>query len=301
MKKNYTLLDTFFSRKKLEILSIGIVLGITGLAIFSYAGGAAGRGQAVTGAPFNNNQTCAKCHSGTADFGGLIFTRLYKADSTQVTSYTPNKQYFFVIVLKHNALAVSHGFQTTCATTTGSTNINTWNNLPVNVANRIVSARNYVEHTTPLTNDTIIIPWKAPAAGTGAVTFYTASNLANGNGRSSGDQVVKSTLNIAEGTAVNGVADEATTVSTAAKAPYSMKVYTLSGTNRILFYNAGPEQKVRITYTDISGNILKSTSAVVSPGNNVWPLYSFAANKIVVINAVTEDNIKTSLKLGINQ
>lgn len=277
-----------------------VIVAITGFVItitlvLAYSGGAAGFGWAVTGAPFNSNQTCGRCHGG-GNFGGQLITRLYTPDSTQVTAYQPGKQYFFVINLRKNSGTPQYGFQTTCATTTGQVNVNRWGvNLPVNVANRVLSGRNYVEHTTRLASDvdTIIIPWRGPVAGTGSVTFWTAANFVDGFGGTGGDQVKNNSLTIPEQTA----AMPALEIREQGGGIYSIKLYQLSGTNRLLFHNAGPAQKVYITYTNNAGQIIYTNTAQVNAGDNIWPLEKKLQNGIIHINVVTESKHCVNLRV----
>ena len=297
MQLNY--IKKKYQGRRMELLVTGFVIIVTIISIYSYSSGAAGFGQTVTGAPFNGGQTCAKCHGG-GSYSSILTTRLYQGNQTFVTSYIPNKQYYFVINFRHTAGAVKHGFQTTCATTTGNVNINRWVGIPDNIANRVVSARNYVEHTTPLTSDTVVIPWRAPAAGTGSVTFWTAANFANGTGGTGGDEVKAVSITIAENT--NAIADnsnnDADNATSKLNPHYSLKIYHLSGTNRLLFYNDNKAQQVRIFYSDINGNILYHNTVQASEGNNVWPLYSFRGKGVIIINAITEDGVRTSLKVN---
>lgn len=262
----------------------------------SYKDGPALNNQAVTGAPFNGNKTCSKCHSG-GNFGATIISRLYKSDSTLVSSYTPNQQYYFVLVFKNTTGDPLHGFQTTCATASpADLNINRWMGapgFPAGTANRLYSSRNYVEHTMPLTADTLIIPWKAPASGTGAVVFYTAANFVNGNNRTTGDQVVKTTLTIPE--SVLG-AVPAIVSSTNSTGVNSLKVIQGHGISNLLFYNAGIAQQAKIIYTDMQGNVLKTAKVNASEGNNVWPSQMTAYKGIYVVNVITADGHKASIK-----
>lgn len=287
--------------KKLNITKTRMAMSLASacfaIAMFtSYKDGPALNGRAVTGAPFNSNRTCTQCHSG-GNFGATLISRLYKSDSTIVTSYTPNQQYYFVLVFRNTTGNPLHGFQTTCATASpADVNINRWTGapgLPLNTANRVLSARNYVEHTTPLSTDTLIIPWRAPAAGTGAVVFYTAANFVNGNNRTSGDQVVKTTLTVPE-TVVGLVAPETSRFED--KASYSLKLVQAHGGSSLLFYNAGTAQNVKLVYTDMQGNVVKTVKVKASEGNNVWPAQLQSFKGMIVINAITEDGQRVSVK-----
>lgn len=287
--------------KKLNItktrMATSLASACFAVAMFtSYKDGPALNNRAVTGAPFNGNKTCTQCHSG-GSFGATLITRLYKSDSTTVTSYTPNQQYYFVLVFRNTTGDPLHGFQTTCATASpADVNINRWTGapgLPPNTANRVLSARNYVEHTTPLSPDTLIIPWKAPAAGTGTVVFYTAANFVNGNNRTSGDQVVKTTLSVPEAVAGNALPVISANEN---KASYSLKLVQAHGGSSLLYYNAGVAQQVKLVYTDMQGNVVKTVKVKASEGNNVWPAQLQSIKGMIVINAITEDGKKVSVK-----
>ncbi|MBG9378005.1 hypothetical protein I5907_17330 [Panacibacter sp. DH6] len=186
-------------RKSIIVLSLlGTLLCLT---LLSYKSGPAKNGQTVTGAPFNSNQTCSKCHSG-GNFGGTIKTQLLDSANKVTGKYVPGKKYTFKILFTKTATATpKYAFQTTAATLANA-NINKWGTLPANTHNTLKSGHNYVEQSTTLTTAQIKIPWTAPVKGTGSVKFYTAGNLVNGNGSTSGDQPLNTILTITETAAV---------------------------------------------------------------------------------------------------
>lgn len=179
----------------------GAFILVSGLIIFqSYkAVPAKDSNQTVTGAPFNSNKTCSKCHGG-GSFGGTISLQLLDASNKPVTSYTPGAKYTFKISMGHTTGTPKYGFQATAALAAGNTNYNNWGTLPSNTHNTTVSGRNYVEQSTSLTSGDISIPWTAPATGSGSITFYTAGNIVNGNSNDTGDQPVNTSLTVTEGT-----------------------------------------------------------------------------------------------------
>ena len=180
------------------------LLAFSGVALWvifsSYVAGPAKSGnQLVTGAPFNSGLTCAQsgCHGGGA-FGGTITTQLLdSATILPVTAYVTGKAYKFQILLKKTTGKPKYGFQTTAATATG-TNVNKWGKATAGTHSILKVKHNYVEQSTALTSGTITIPWTGAAAGTGSVVFYTAGNLVNGDGGTSGDQVVNNSLTITQ-------------------------------------------------------------------------------------------------------
>ena len=277
------------------VLSVFIAFALISL-FTSYKDGPALNNKARTGAPFNSNKTCSDCHSG-GNFGSSIITRLYRSDSTQVTSYTPNQQYYFVIVFRNTIGNPNHGFQTTCATAEpASLNLNRWTGapgLPPNTANRVLSGRNYVEHTTPLSVDTLIIPWKAPAAGTGTVVFYTAANFINGNNKTSGDQPVNTTLTVTEATTPSITAPK---IPASSSQRYSLMSSQIHGRKQLVFFNAGKAQSVLLTYRGENGKIIKTAKVSAAEGSNLYPLFTDHQGKYHV-SAVTQGNHQTILTL----
>ena len=168
------------------------------LILQSYSGGPAKDGnQTVTGASFNNNNTCSKCHGG-GNFGGSITTQLLDASNVPVTFYKPGTKYTFKISMGHTLGTPKYGFQTTAAFAVSNTNTNSWGTLPSYSHNTTVSGRNYVEQSGPLSSGDIFIPWTAPASGNGSIIFYTAGNLVNNTGGTGGDQPVNTSLTISE-------------------------------------------------------------------------------------------------------
>lgn len=183
---------------KLKSLSF-LSTAICAVLIFqSYSSGPArDNNTTVTGAPFNSNQTCSRCHSG-GSFGGSIKTELLDAGNNAVSAYMPGANYTFRITMSKTTGTPKYGFQTTAALSSNSTNLNNWGALPANTHNELVSNRNYIEQSNKLSSGIIDIPWSAPAKGAGSVTFWTAGNIVNGTGSTSGDQPVSTNLVIQE-------------------------------------------------------------------------------------------------------
>ncbi|MEP7319270.1 MAG: choice-of-anchor V domain-containing protein [Panacibacter sp.] len=274
--------------------------------ISSYANGPAKNGQVVTGAPFNSNQTCIKsgCHGGGV-FGGAIATQLIDSATNQaVTAYVPGKAYKLRIAITKTSGAPKYGFQTTAATTAGA-NVNTWGVAPASTHNKLSKGHNYFEHSKALKSGNILIPWKGPAAGTGSVVFYTAGNLVNGDGSTSGDQPVNTSLTVTQAPPVAGIIAGNNTPAAkplvANKNSYSLKLYNQEGSMYVMFHNGQRQQKVQLTYTDLQGNTLLNGVTVANEGDNVWPVKGDKVKGIVVVNVITEDGVRTSLKVIVNQ
>ncbi len=291
-----------------KIKSAGVsLLGIAACIIFfSYVSGPAKNGQQVTGAPFNSGLTCAKsgCHSG-GNFGGTISTKLIDTlTGKTVTTYSPGKGYTVKITMSKTSGKPKYGFQTTAATAAG-TNVNTWGAAPSSTHNTSKSGHNYLEQSKVLKSGTISLPWVGAATGTGSVIFYTAGNLVNNDGGTSGDQVVNNALTVTEGPAPAAspvIADnKILKPAISNKNTYSLKLYTEHGGMYIMFHNGSKQQKVQLTYTDLQGNPLLTGTTTANEGDNIWPLKSDKFKGFVIVNVVTEDGIRTSLKVVINQ
>ncbi|HTN46537.1 MAG TPA: choice-of-anchor V domain-containing protein [Flavipsychrobacter sp.] len=186
MKKNYK-----------TLLSLMLVTGIGALSIQSASGPATNLGENVTGAPFDNG-TCNNCHGG-GSWSATVGLQLLSG-STPVTSYTPGASYTVRITRSFSAtlpLQGGFGFQMTSATGSANTNYNGWGALPTDINNELLNGRNYIEHTAKLPRATtqVNIPWTAPAsASAGSVSFWIALNTVNGDGGTSNDQVMTTSM-----------------------------------------------------------------------------------------------------------
>lgn len=168
------------------------------LGILSYSDGPARSNLTVTGAPFNGGQTCAVCHQGGL-YGSAVNTYLIDTATGQATRYyTPGKTYLFLIRITETTGTKKFGFQTSVSTNGFQQDIDNWRRLPDGIHKIFTGGRTYVEHNRRLDKGIIRLLWKAPSAGTGDVTFYTAANVVNYNFNSSGDEVVNTSLPVKE-------------------------------------------------------------------------------------------------------
>lgn len=294
----------FVKNKRMATVSLSVV-AIIGIALFSsYKAGPAKNNTLVTGAPFNSGQTCAKagCHGG-GNFGGTITTQLIDTLTKKpVTSYTAGKIYWLSISMKKTTGKPKYGFQTTAANAAGG-NVNAWGVAPAKTHNTLKSGHNYFEQSTALKSGTINIPWTGPAAGTGAITFYTSGNIVNGDGSTSGDQPVNTSLTVTQAP-VAGIAAVAATEAKAdivSKPVYKLQLHSQDGLPYIMFSNGGKQQKVMITYTDIQGNPISTGTTLANQGDNIWPINAGKAKGFMIVNVVTADGARTSLKVVLNK
>lgn len=158
-----------------------------------------------TGAP--GESTCLSCHGGsTLNPGNAIRTLVFNG-SAAVTSYVPGQTYTAVFTVVNPATTV-FGFQMIAKNSTG-TNVGTF--IATNAAQAQLSG-GYMEQTfagrlatTPGTKSWSF-SWTAPAAGTGNVTFYTATNVANADGSTGGDQIYTNAFVLTEAVSAPSIA-----------------------------------------------------------------------------------------------
>lgn len=141
------------------------------------------------GAPWESGTTCNTCHnSGAADFGTITETLLILENGNPVTNYEPNKTYQLELTIEAGMGSPdAYGFQLAIADNS-ELDAGCFSNPSANVTEALALGHTYLEqNATPSTTNVFTIDWTAPAAGTGAVNFYFAGNLVNGNGGISGD------------------------------------------------------------------------------------------------------------------
>lgn len=157
-----------------------IILLLIPVSAFLLMSSSTGRTDGRTGSPGDNGNTCAACHSG-GNFNA----------STTITSNIPDTGYLlntaYTININTNSTASVHGFQLT-AENNSNTKIGTFT---AGTGSRVSGQR--ITHTSPSASGNWSFTWTSPSTDLGRVTFYTALNAANGNGGTSGDQIVTAT------------------------------------------------------------------------------------------------------------
>jgi len=183
---------------------------------------ASGAPIAKTGAPGESN--CTGCHAGTAQDGSTVNSLIILDGVTPITNYAPGMSYSATLTL--NTMNIKEGFQATVldgsnnmagsfVAQTGSTSTSTGTN-----------GRAYATHTS--TSNTAANPawlwtWNAPVTDMGPVTFYIASNIANGTGTTSGDVIYLSQHVFGSAAGLDDMTDESSNFS-AGYAPDENKV-----------------------------------------------------------------------------
>ena len=148
-------------------------------------GGGASPG--MTGAP--NESNCTQCHSGSVQNGDSENILSILDGVTPVNTYTPGQQYNVNLLMASNP--VKKGFQATALTATN----NMAGGFTGQAGNTSINGgvKKYANHTS-LSNTSATAPswiwtWTAPAAGSGPVTFYVATNKTNNNSNNNGDVI----------------------------------------------------------------------------------------------------------------
>ncbi len=149
------------------------------------------------GAPADGGATCTACHSSfpIIDLGN---NNGWITSNIPAGGYAPGATYTITATASQNGIN-KFGFQMSPQATNG-TYLGTM--VVTNSTETQIVSTKYIEHTSAGTSGTNSKTWSfnwvAPAAGTGAVTFYACFNAANGINGSSGDQIYKTTYTINE-------------------------------------------------------------------------------------------------------
>lgn len=217
----------------------------------------------VSGAPGStgNQGTCANtgCHAG-GNFSPVQSMSLF--DGANLTDkWVPGKTYKLKIVSTANSGTPSaFGFQAV-ALNGSNTQAGDWGDLAGTDFHKVTIAnRKYAEHSKPLENGVIEVPWVAPAAGAGKVTFYAATLTANGNGASNGDSVAKGMLDIQELVSSTGDLERQQASLRVLPNPVAEKLNL-----EIVSRNAGDFQ---IRLADMSGTVVKREAVNIHVGVN---------------------------------
>ena len=227
------------SLKVFLLPAIGILAFVTMSHIVRSTGSPGGK----SGSPGDQGKTCTDCHGGgkATDKIGWITTDIPEA------GYRPGSEYSITVRGEH-ASASLFGFELT-AEKAGNAKTGGFDKAGNNQL-QLLAAGNAVTHTSSGTTPAggakaWTVKWKAPAPGTGNVTFYAAVNAANGDFGTDGDAIFSSKLAIAEqdlsaiGQTENPArvtffpnpATDAVTLATEGleSATYTLAIYSLTG------------------------------------------------------------------------
>ena len=153
-----------------------VLIPVSAFLLMSSSGG---RSDGRSGSPGDGGSTCAACHA-----GGNFNTSVAITSNIPSTGYLLNTDY--TISVNTTSSASSYGFQLT-AENGSNVKIGTFS---AGSSSRTVNGAKAITQSSPSSTGNWSFTWKSPSTDLGRVTFYTAVNAANGNGGTSGDQVV---------------------------------------------------------------------------------------------------------------
>jgi hypothetical protein len=213
----------------------------------------------VTGAP--NEGTCGNntCHT-AGSFNPSVTIELLEGDNL-VAKYDPGKTYTLrVTTAAGTGSPTRFGFQAVSLTASNA-QAGDWGTAPMGLTIDEVANKKYIEHSAPQTTGVFEMPWVAPIAATGKVTFYASGLASNNNTQTSGDGSASGSLEV----------EENTTSSTSELGKEIAKVEVLPNpvsdvlNLRITSRSAG-YHKLRIF--DAAGNIVKTAPTDLQVGRN---------------------------------
>ena len=248
--------------KKLYMLTLAIGAFSLFLSFSSGPASSAGMFQ-VSGAPgsVGNLGTCGNngCHNGGV-FDPSVTLELLDG-ATPVTEYEPGKSYMLKIVnTPGSGTPTRYGFQAV-SLDAADTQAGAWGDVGADNQIAEVAGRSYAEHSTTSSTGSWELEWIAPAAGTGEVTIYTASNACNGNNSPGGDGSDATTLTLTEGPP-NSTFDLSDEIANFEIMPNPV------GEQFTLEVNSLTSGTYTVNIVDISGSVLRSERINLANGLN---------------------------------
>lgn len=258
----------------MQLKSIYIFAGLI-FAAAVFLGNSFGRATAAnsgnTGAPGDPSSpsgTCAACHNSGA-FNPSLSIQVFDAQGQQISGYKPGDDYTARVTINHSTgTPKGFGFQMVALKSSDNKNIGTFSDVGTNnykLKTLTSVSRTYAEQDNISATNTFNVKWKAPAAGSGKVTFYSAGNAVNASGTNAGDGAAHSKLEIAEGFLVSSGEAEALKIDLSvfpnpmsAAASVSLKIE-----------DAG---EYRLAVRDLAGRLVFEKNQWLSAGEQVLPL-----------------------------
>lgn len=168
-----------------------IPVGISWFLLSNSGGAAAVQNVDRTGSPLGVG-SCGSCHSG-GNYSPVISIEVLDNNSV-INKYSPGKSYQVRVSIAAGNNPRGYGFQLVSLSGNNNVQGGVFGNAPAGFNKISLDNRVYVEQSSTRTSGTFVIPWTAPAVGTGSVRFYGAGVAVNGNGGSGGDAHVQAAL-----------------------------------------------------------------------------------------------------------
>lgn len=234
---------------------VAIALSLSSLSVTSDPSGAVA---GVANDPSSGNATCTNCHSGTATTATPSQAAI--TSTIPAAGYTPGTTYTITATVNYTGRSM-FGFQISPQNSAGTklgTLINTGSQT------KLVGSSKYITHTqagiSGSNTKSWTFDWTAPAAGTGAVTFYGAFMAANNNGGTGGDIVYKTSYSVAEAVA-SGVNEIQSNTN-------ALTVINLKNALQISYY-AQSLATANVELYNLNGSLIGSTSFEQQNAGNV--------------------------------
>lgn len=245
-------------KKKLLFLTFGVsIVTIFVGSIYNNAfTDPTGAPNARTGSPGDGGNTCAisGCHT------GIAVTTKAKIISSDipVEGYTPGIKYTITATSHSSANRNTFGFQISPQTQAGVL-VGTLAAIST-TQTQLTGGSKYVTHKLAGINGSSgtkswSFSWTAPAAGTGAVTFYGCFNNANGDGSAAGDSIFKSTYIVQEKLASG--------VNNNSLAQLGFNIFPNPAYNHIYIQNEKNVKFDRVEIMDLTGKLVYQSEGTV--------------------------------------
>ena len=152
-------------KRKLYIIILVVVSGLIGLLSLSNSKSPDGSPAGNTGSP-GDGQSCTHCHGGTA----AVLPNMINSN-IPLGGYVPGSTYTMVVTVPGTGNE-NKGFEVSPQNASGTL----LGTLTAGSGSKLVGSNKYMTQSSPQTTNPGVwtFSWKAPTAGTGAVTFYGA-------------------------------------------------------------------------------------------------------------------------------
>jgi hypothetical protein len=247
----------------------------------------------VAGAPGSTGSvgTCGNsgCHS-QGSFSPALAMSLLEGENL-ITKYEPGKTYTLKLTTTPGqGSPAGYGFQAV-ALNSSDLQAGDWGTPGSGKHVVTLSNRKYIEHSEPAANGVFELPWIAPQAGSGDVTFYAASLASNLNSSVGGDGVAKNMLTITE-SGLSNVSNVEKEFASIKVIPNPVgEVLTVQVTSR----RAG-SHKIRVI--DATGAVVQAESVSLHVGINQAAFQvSNLAPGVYILQLLGEDHIAATQML----
>lgn len=178
-----------------KITPLAIAASILLIGGLSYTGYTTSSGKAgpTSGSPASNNQTCSQCHNG----GSLTGQTIEITTDIPSNGFTENTDYNITITSKSNGgLGSKMGFNSTVESNGFAGTVSAQNNRTQVLSNAVTHTSG--SNTPSNGENSWTYTWNS--GNTQTATIYAAGLFANGNGTTSGDAVLSTTLAVQKST-----------------------------------------------------------------------------------------------------